>query len=307
MMTTFKVEELPAGSSSTALDYDAKNVAHLIEDKNNTTLILQLLEQRQLFVRLGAVQLLIIINRHQSRELQDSILFNPTAIMQLMDMLGDKEEMIRNEVLLLITGLASSNAEIQKIASINGAFERLFDIMKEEGNCGVIVNDCFQLMQNLLHENSVTQRFFREMSSIDRLGEFLGEECTESKSKLKTAKLVLGIVEELGIGIPGDTQNNAHVAANQEQLGRHVLMGVAQIALGGSTPSDMRCLAFQALGTVVEGHEANSGRLWRIVLPDGTPAISKLLACLFMENADKGEMIQRGMGSREWQVQEQEQ
>ena len=60
-------------------------------------LVLQLLEQRELFVRLGTVQLLITINRHRSRELQDSILLNPMAMMSLMDMLGDSEEIIRNE------------------------------------------------------------------------------------------------------------------------------------------------------------------------------------------------------------------
>ena len=47
-------------------------------------LILQLLEQRELFVRLGAVQLLIAVNRHRSRELQDIFLLNPMGMMQLM-------------------------------------------------------------------------------------------------------------------------------------------------------------------------------------------------------------------------------
>jgi len=261
-------------------------------------LILQLLEQRELFVRLGAVQLLIAVNRHRSRELQDAFLFNPTGMMQLMDMLGDSEEILRNEVMILLIDVASSNAEIQKIASFNGAFERLYEIMKDEGNTGFIVRDCLQLMVNLLRGNMFTQRYFRETSSIERLlAVFPDQDTAALKTSPAIAALVVEVVEELGCGVPSDGQNAVHVKANKEILGKTLLLAVAQVAtvpLGAKVSSEGRCAALQALCVLVDAHEANASRLWRVILPEGDhgpprPATSQLLIDLLQHNGTAAE------------------
>lgn len=256
-------------------------------------MILQLLEQRELFVRLGAVQLLIAVNRHRSRELQDIFLLNPMGMMQLMDMLGDSEEIIRNEVMILLMDVASSNAEIQKIASFNGAFERLFDIMQDEGNTGFIVKDCLQLMVNLLRDNMFTQRYFRETSSIERLLPVFPTPADgrgANKTSAAIASLVVDVVEELGCGIPSDPQNVEHANANKELLGQTLLLAVAQVALGSKVLSEGRCAALRAICILVDTHEANASRLWRVMLPEGDhgsprPATSQLLVSLLQHGS----------------------
>ena len=46
-----------------------------------------------------------------------------------MDLLNDTEA-IRNEALLLLTALVVTSREIQKIAAFEGAFQRLFGIVR---------------------------------------------------------------------------------------------------------------------------------------------------------------------------------
>ena len=89
------------------------------------------------------------------------------------------QEMLRNECLLLLVNLVQEvrshskailrptdhcwqSVELQKIASMNNVFERLFDIIEEEEYVGVIVHDCLQLCRNLLLNNDFTQRYFRK-------------------------------------------------------------------------------------------------------------------------------------------------
>ncbi|GCC38764.1 hypothetical protein chiPu_0023298 [Chiloscyllium punctatum] len=50
-----------------------------------------------------------------------------------MDLLADSREVIRNDGLLLLQQLTKANAAIQKIVAFENAFERLLDIITEEG------------------------------------------------------------------------------------------------------------------------------------------------------------------------------
>ena len=58
-----------------------------------------------------------------------AVLAAPLGVVHLMDMLGDKEA-LRNEALLLFMGLSRSNQSIQQIAAFEGAFERLLNIIR---------------------------------------------------------------------------------------------------------------------------------------------------------------------------------
>lgn len=78
---------------------------------------------------------------------------------RLIDLLDDKREIIRNETLLLLIALTKSNQEIQKIIAFQNAFERLLNIISEEGAAdgGIVVQDCLQLIQNMLRYNISNQ------------------------------------------------------------------------------------------------------------------------------------------------------
>lgn len=65
---------------------------------------------------------------------------------------------------LLLTLLTKSNANIQKILAFENAFDRLFDVIQEEGSVdgGIVVQDCLNFMLTLLRNNVSTQNFFKE-------------------------------------------------------------------------------------------------------------------------------------------------
>lgn len=65
---------------------------------------------------------------------------------------------------LLLTLLTKSNANIQKILAFENAFDRLFDVIQEEGSVdgGIVVQDCLNFMLTLLRNNISTQNFFKE-------------------------------------------------------------------------------------------------------------------------------------------------
>ena len=59
----------------------------------------------------------------------------------------------------MLISLTENNADIQKIVAFENAFERLLEIIAEEGglNGGIIVQDCLHLILNLLRYNVSNQ------------------------------------------------------------------------------------------------------------------------------------------------------
>ncbi|CAJ0625460.1 14395_t:CDS:2 [Entrophospora sp. SA101] len=156
-------------------DISVRFIDEIIKDSSNIMLFLEILQEYDFYVRFNNVQLLRTLLAIRSDNLQDYILGAPMGISRLMDLLDDKREIIRNEGLLLLTSLTENNAEIQKIVAFENAFERLIEIIVEEDglNGGIIVQDCMQLIINLLRYNVSNQNFFRETSCIQRITSFL--------------------------------------------------------------------------------------------------------------------------------------
>jgi len=104
-----------------------------IKRKENVSLLLELLGEYDFKVRWPTVKLLIGLLRNKLRDCQDCILTYPMGVSRLMDLLADSREVIRNDALLLLVHLTRSNANIQKIVAFENAFDRLLEIVSEEG------------------------------------------------------------------------------------------------------------------------------------------------------------------------------
>ena len=67
--------------------------------------------------------------------------------------------MLRNEALLLLPAMLAGNADLQKIVAFSGAFEKLFDIIKQEGGVdgGIVVQDALTVVGCLLRFNVSNQ------------------------------------------------------------------------------------------------------------------------------------------------------
>lgn len=64
------------------------------------------------------------------------------------------------ESLLLIIALTTSNADIQKLLAFEGAFDKLFAIVRQEGGVGgggIVVQDCLAAIGGLLRWNVSNQ------------------------------------------------------------------------------------------------------------------------------------------------------
>lgn len=66
--------------------------------------------------------------------------------------------------MLLLIQLTKGNANIQKIVAFENAFDRIFEVIRQEGNMegGIVVEDCLLLTLNLLRGNYSNQNFFQE-------------------------------------------------------------------------------------------------------------------------------------------------
>lgn len=72
---------------------------------------------------------------------------------------------------MLLIQLTKGNANLQKIVAFENAFDRIFDVIKDEGlaDGGIVVQDSFLLMLNLLRNNTSNINFFKEGSYIQKL------------------------------------------------------------------------------------------------------------------------------------------
>jgi len=59
-----------------------------------------------------------------------AVLDCPQGVINLMNLLADSHEVVRNEALLLLVALAHASPEVRQIAASEGAFERLLIIMQ---------------------------------------------------------------------------------------------------------------------------------------------------------------------------------
>uniref|UniRef100_A0A6J0UX88 General vesicular transport factor p115 n=1 Tax=Pogona vitticeps TaxID=103695 RepID=A0A6J0UX88_9SAUR len=164
-------EEQEENSQKQAEDLGSQFTEIFIKQHENITLLLTYLEEFDFHVRWPGVKLLTVLLKQQGPQVQQIILVSPMGVSRLMDLLADSREVIRNDGVLLLQQLTRSNAAIQKIVAFENAFERLLDIITEEGNSdgGIVVEDCLLLLQNLLKNNNSNQNFFKEGSYIQRM------------------------------------------------------------------------------------------------------------------------------------------
>ncbi|CAA6673103.1 unnamed protein product [Spirodela intermedia] len=220
-----KNEVQPASMNSDLLSREAENIS----------LILSLLSEDDFYIRYYTLQLLTALLTHSPNRLQEAILSVPRGITRLMDMLMDRE-VIRNEALLLLTYLTREAEEIQKIVVFEGIFEKIFSIIKEEGGSegGVVVQDCLELLNNLIRKAASNQILLRETIGFEPLVSILklhrGSAFNFTQQKTVNLLSALETIELLLLGgNAGEPGKDANRLSNQTLLGQkkildHLLM-----------------------------------------------------------------------------------
>ncbi|KAK6928407.1 Vesicle tethering protein Uso1/P115-like, head domain [Dillenia turbinata] len=262
------------------------NTDLLSREADSIALLLSLLSEEDFYVRYYTLQLLTALLTNSRNRLQEAILTIPRGITQLMDMLMDRE-VIRNEALLLLTYLTRGAEEIQKIVVFEGAFEKIFSIIKEEGGSegGVVVQDCLQLLNNLICGNASNQILLRETIGFDSVVSILKlRGSTYSFTQQKTINL-LGVLETINLltGVSevepakdADRQTNKMVLVQKRVFDYLLMLGVeSQWA-----PVAVRCAALRCIGDLIAGHSKNRDVLASKMLgeePHIEPALNSIL------------------------------
>ncbi|KAI1309964.1 hypothetical protein EDD11_003944 [Mortierella claussenii] len=273
----------------------------VLQNANNVTILLDMLEENDFYVRFHVVSLLSTLVLNNTPRLQECILTSPMGMSRLMALLDDRREIIRNEGLLLIISLTESNADLQKIVAFENAFERLLAIIDDEGAIagGIIVQDCLQLVQNLLRYNVSNQNYFRETSCIQRIPALFEEPLDESGRSDPSLKdqwsdqkgnnmiMVLELIRVLVVPDHSNTGPN-QVRIHQRltvvrpyqndllahQSSRGILQLLIDLSLTSTAPQRVKASAFYALAELIRQNKVNQDFLSKaIIIPAHPPSV----------------------------------
>ncbi|KAK9684333.1 hypothetical protein RND81_10G203200 [Saponaria officinalis] len=263
------------------------NADLLSSEVDNISLLLSLLAEDDFYVRYYTLQVLTALLTNSPGRLQESILAVPRGITRLMDMLMDRE-VIRNEALLLLTYLTREAEEIQKIVVFEGAFEKIFTIVKEEGGSdgGVVVQDCLELLNNILRNNTSNQTLLRETVGFDPVISLLklrgaAYSFTQQKtinllSALETIGLLIASGPQFESGKDTNSLTNKTVLVQRKVMDYLLMLGVES----QWTPVPIRCAALRCMGDMIAQHPKNTDELASKVLGEDPQVESALNSIL---------------------------
>ncbi|XP_077504760.1 general vesicular transport factor p115 isoform X2 [Amblyomma americanum] len=270
-----------------------------IKKPENVTLLLDLMEEFDFRVRWPAVRLLTGLLVHRAKEVQECVLTSPMGVSRLMDLLSDSREVIRNDALLLLSHLTKANANIQKIVAFENAFDRLLDIIIDEGcsDGGVVVEDCLVVLLHLLKNNNSNQNFFKEGSYIQRLSPFFNYHHTQqqqegssdaqqsgggwSPQKVSNIFHMLQVVRSLvSPSAPLNVTSSCQKAMNQSGL----LEQLCNILMAVGVPADILTETINTVAEVIRGHHSNQEYFASVNAPSNPPRPAIVVLLMSMVN-----------------------
>lgn len=282
-----------------AIAKDGGNIAQLIGE----------LRGGDFYSKLYAAQTLSEVSETRGEALRAKALGDPTAISTLMDATRENE-VIRNEALLLLVALTRGNEELQKLVAFEGAFERAFSIIAEEGggDGGIVVQDCLELCNNLLRDAPSNQTLFRENGFVrnvpalavversigaDGANVIPAQKCANTLCALETIHLLVSTDEDQtkreAIRVDAELevmmiqQRIDGCRANQTELAKYGTVDILIRAALGDTAvkvASVRIAALRALAALVRDHDGNQTALFSASAERaGTVTEPALLSC----------------------------
>ncbi|KIJ15660.1 hypothetical protein PAXINDRAFT_11773 [Paxillus involutus ATCC 200175] len=143
-----------------------KHTDYILANEQVTHTLFTLLGDSHFYIRYATLQLLSTLLQNRRFVVQGYFLKAPNGAPSIVSVMEDKREIIRNETIIMIQLLISQSPDIQKVLAFEGAFEKLFNTVTQEGGVegGVISYDALRCVDGLLRFNSSNQSYFRETS-----------------------------------------------------------------------------------------------------------------------------------------------
>ncbi|XP_029178163.1 general vesicular transport factor p115 [Nylanderia fulva] len=262
-----------------------------IKHSDSIGLVLTFLEEFDFRVRWPALKLLTHLLANRSKDIQEIILISPMGVSKLMDLLSDSREVIRNDVLLLLIQLTKGNANIQKIVAFENAFDRIFDVIQQEGNAdgGIVVEDCLLLMLNLLRGNVSNQNFFKEGSYIQKLTPMfqIPNETEDnnfggwSPQKVSNVHCMVQVVRAL---VAPSAPAQAVAACQRTMRACGLLQALCDILMASGVPADVLTETINTVAEVIRGNASNQEFLASVMAPSTPPRPAIVVLLMSMVN-----------------------
>ncbi|KAF9235255.1 hypothetical protein BU15DRAFT_65006 [Melanogaster broomeanus] len=143
-----------------------KHTDYFLANEQATHTLFTLLGNSHFYIRYATLQFLSTLLQNRRSVVQGYFLKAPNGAPSIISVLEDKREIIRNESIVMIQLLISQSPDIQKVLAFEGAFEKLFNTVSQEGGVegGIIAYDALRCVDGLLRLNSSNQSYFRETS-----------------------------------------------------------------------------------------------------------------------------------------------
>jgi hypothetical protein len=267
----------------------------LTQDQTVLQLFIDLLQETTNFhIKLYTLQLLeALVSARPTMKLD--LLGVPTSISVIVSLLNDDNEPVRNEAILILMALANNNSQIQKLVAFENTFDRLFDIIEEEGGIrgSILVQDCLTLITNLLQYNAINQKLFLETNIVPRLQSLISEPVTEefaedendpegftrvSEPIVWTEQRVQNMSIALEICKTLVTEDNSLISENQIKLAdAGLLFTVLKLAFSPITTNEIKETSLITTGNLIIGNSDLQLKFSQIDVPYMDPSMPNQL------------------------------
>ncbi|KAJ6631339.1 p115 like vesicle tethering protein [Mycena sp. CBHHK59/15] len=141
-----------------------KHTDYVLANEKATHTLFALLADNSFYTRFATLQYLSTLLQNRRQLVQGYFLKTPAGPSSVILVLEDKREIIRNEAVTMVQALISQSPDIQKVLAFEGAFEKLFNTVTQEGGVegGVVTQEALACVDGLLRFNTSNQSYFRE-------------------------------------------------------------------------------------------------------------------------------------------------
>ncbi|KAF2036464.1 hypothetical protein EK21DRAFT_51478 [Setomelanomma holmii] len=234
--------------------------------QDNITILLDLLDTSDFYSRLYSLQLIRAVALARPERTQECILTAPLGTSRLVATLDDPRDAIRNEGLVLLTDLARSSPELQKLFVFEDTFTKVFNMIHADGGLlqgGIVVSDCLSLLASLIRHNASNQTNIREMGHVARFAALLPGAKKQKKPKAhpeeeddwtspQSDKNVWGLLAIMRMFI---VKGSAGTPQNQTAFQKHgLLRQLLNVAFDPTTAMPIKIEALNTCADMVRGN-----------------------------------------------------
>ncbi|KAG6827281.1 hypothetical protein H0H92_012490 [Tricholoma furcatifolium] len=131
----------------------------VLKTEKATHILFTLLGDQSFYTRFATLQYLSVLLHNRRQLVQGYFMKSSDGTRNVVSVLEDKREIIRNEAIAMVQALISQSPDIQKVLAFEGAFEKLFTIVNQEGGVegGAATSGALTCVDGLLRFNTSNQ------------------------------------------------------------------------------------------------------------------------------------------------------